>query len=1073
MALTAGREIETFLRRLDVEEATTAGSEGSKRNPLSEAGLWIDSFSLRRRTILDGPSALAPGEDRDRFLESIRLVFDWDRPHHSDAEKRTQVQAVRTGFSSLLDSWERSPAEGGGGAAAAFKLVYDFDLAPLFETTVSTLNEDQGSKPSRQRQDAAYGGVLRRRYGLLLGRLSPSPSEWVQARADAIDAANGTLAEREAATARTVYEGYHLVEFLATSGSAGEARKIWDFLERHGLDRAERSEAASSGEMGSEEELEHDEQRVKTLTALVDGLTMEGFFQDANSLASDLEALAKQLDGRAVVDHSQLGLVLNAFRVLAKLASDQGRLDILERLLKKVDSLVLKTDPSTSRVSLPPPSLESFARRLRSKSARRDVKSVRSLFASFKTTPEWERAPKEQQARLWAQVILAETRINDVERAVKSLQSVVESGLTPTLASINSILFGFARRGDVATVDDLFQQLARGDFDHLRPDVGSWNSLVLARTVTKDPTAASNVIVEMQKRGLAPNRQTWTTLMAGLVDVSQWRQAFEIYRFLEQHPAVDMRPDTATTNVALKACVLTATPAALVLSLFRQLLARGFRPNMMTYTLVLQSLTSAGLMDLAEELYLLMDRPSSPPKSTLSSPSALPVSMAPVRPDQFIFSTLIAGYLRQDETAKAKACLAEMRRRGIEPSSITLAIVVGSRLNRRSTPTKVKQLMAEARALLRDEGSGLMRARKSQSSRRDRKLAMGDEAVAIIAPIFRSAAKQGLAAAALELLEEVQSRRTDEVPVELYTMLMDAFKRVDDHEAAADNVKTVWDRVYESVAERFMTIQETRAASSSSMPLPSQITAHILTTSRHELRIDPAQASILRVPLTIFLETLARVGRHHLLGLTWRALARQGFAFDVSNWNTLATYFARDLQLERAFWIAEHVLCRPRDDTSPIPSPERFEAELANVTRSSAVMRTPSRLSSLRQFERDQQQKDRIDLASLFSAPTGGATPSIELDISATFNESLKVRESTFWHPYGTLLEALEASLESLTLTGDVGVVAGGGTSAIEIKDQLVKDHPRTMKAIALWRSRGERKEREKERYLSVQGRSL
>jgi len=1013
----AGEIIQEFLGKLEGEV---------KRSELSEAGLWIESHALR---------GMVMDLEEGQFGKSVQTVFgsEWE-DEKSDSKVRNQrIQAIRSGLASLLDSFERLSSRGGG--ELAFKLVHSrFDLSPIFETVIDY---------KRFRQETAYNDLLKRQYGILLARLTPSPSGWWEERDESVIES----------------EGRHLVEYLARTGSAGEARKIWEGLERIRLEK-------ETDPLLLGDKVDDEVERLKALTALVDGLIMERFYEDANSWTNELERLAKVVE----LDQDQMErrFVRNAHRILAKLASNQGRPAILDRLLKRLETL--PTTPSTRSTSSS--SLETFARRLRVKSSRSDPKSVQAMFRSFQTSEEWEAATKEDQARVWSQVVLAFTRVNNVEAAVKTLQAIVESGLQPPLAAVNSILFGYARRGDVVTVDSLFQQLVQGDFVRSKPNVGSWNALVLVRTVMKDPSAAGRVIEEMQGHGVRPNRQTWTSLMSGLVDAGQWRQAFEVYQYLEQHPSIEFRPDTAVTNVVLKACVLTATPANSVLSLFRQLLLRGFRPNMMTYTLVLQSLTSAGLMDLAEELYLMMDRPSSPSSSSSSSdsPSPLPTSMTPVRPDQFIFSTLIAGYLKRDEKEKARACLAEMRRRGIEPSSITLAIVVGARLTERSTPMKVKQMVAEARKLIREDDSarvGLASKRRSQASGKDRKLVMGDEALAIFAPIFRSAAKQGLTGAALELLEEVQSRRkSDVVPVELYTMLMDAFRRVDDQEVAADNVKTVWDRVYESVAERFVALKD--SSSPSSTTLPDRFTSHFLTTSRLNLRVDPAQSSILCVPLTILLDSLARVERHHLLGTIWRALARQGFSFDASNWNTLAIYFARDMQLERAFWISENILCRPHEDDSPVPSPAKFESDFSKVTWSSAVARSPSRLSYLRQIERDQQRKQPLDLQSLLaSSPT--STP---IDISKTFDDALKIRTSTFWHPYATLLEALETSLETLTLTGDIEV-GENEVPASQVKEKLMADHPRTMQAIELWRTRGERKEREKERYLSVQGRSL
>ncbi|GAA5984187.1 hypothetical protein JCM5350_005445 [Sporobolomyces pararoseus] len=1079
--IRAGEEIERFLNKLENDGRS---SETKKKNDLSEAGLWIESFSLRGTFFeipdpSSSPSSSPPISTREgKFQESIRSVFEnWDAIGYDEVEKKKRVQAIRTGLANLFEAWERGKTKSG---ESALKLIYEYDLSSIFDTVLTSSDSStSASKSSRRRHEIGYNDLLKRRYGLLLGRLQPSPLRFLEEGFIAsTEQGEGTKEAEEVEAKKMIYRGLHVVEYLSKSGSAGEARKVWDKVEQV------RSTLMSIHE-GEDPEVIQIEDRLRSMTALVDGLIMEAFYEDANSLITELEGLAKRMEESDEPTSQQSAL--NAYRILAKLASNQGREAILERILKKVDNLTSRSSSSTPTTSSP---LDAFARRLRAKSARFEIKAVRFLFTSFQSTLEWEQASKEDQARLWSQVILAQTRINDVESAIKSLQDLIAYGLRPPLSAVNSIMFGFARRGDVETVDELFRQLLEGEFERLKPDVGSWNSLVLARVAVKDPSAASKVIEEMKRLGgVEPNRQTWTTLMAGLVEASQWRDALKIYQYLEKHPSVALRPDTATTNVILRACVLTATPASSVLTLFRQLLIRGFRPNMMTYTLVLQSLVTAGLMDVAEELYLMMDRPSSSSSSS-SDPatpqsSRLPTSMSLIRPDQFIYSTLIAGYLKQGEKEKARACLAEMRRRGIEPTSITLAIIVGSQVNGRTTPAKVKSMVKEARALLTEDGTGFTRLRKSQFWRRDRKLVMRDEAAAVLKPIFKSAAEKGLTGVALNLLEELQSRgrKTDEVPVELYTMFMDTFKRGGDPEVASDNIKTIWDRIYESVAERFMSLTTSPSSPSPSpsiSELPSPLTAHSLTTSRLDIRIDPAHASILCVPLTIYLESLARVGRGHLFGLTWRALARQGFAFDASNWNVLALYFARDLQLERAFWIAEHILCRPEEDASLVPSPSDFEADFAKASKTTAVPRIPSRLSTLRHREQDRNSKRPLDIHSLLSpsslASTTTPSTTTELDISETVEDSRKMRQALFWHPYGSLLEALGSALETLTLTGDVEVGGTGkekGFSALEIKEKLVSGHPRTMEAIKLWRTRGERKEREKERYLSVHGRGV
>ncbi|GAA5895966.1 hypothetical protein JCM5296_003156 [Sporobolomyces johnsonii] len=1065
----AGEKMRFLLERLEREgagERRTAQRSG--RSHGSEAVLWLEALALKGEL---GVVPSVPTKGEGPFENALWMVFrPTTREDEHEKAQRARVQNQRTALAVLLEAWLRAPPLAPSDQPAkpdettasfaeqALRLLHGWGVSTLFDTVLrpspSPSSSSRSTRPSAAKLQTAYNWVLHRQYGSLLAQLPPSPSTWL------LDALYSDSPE----PFRLQQIGSHLIRHLSTSGSAGEARKIWEVLERE-------QEGTRQGTWTQKEE----EDRLQTMTSLLDGLIKERMYEDANALAGEVEALAKSLELGA--SSAQRELIDEAFRTLAKLASNQGRLPILERYLPRLE------DDDAS------PSLESLARRLRASSTRSDLDGVRDLFESASTSPEFVGASDEDKARVWTQLILAHARVNDVEGGVRTLQEMIAiAGLRPTLASVNALLYGYARRGDVLTTDELFRQLEAGEFAQLRPDAGSWTALVLARTISKDPSAAVRVVETMQQAGAVPTLQTWTTLMSGFVDVGQFLAAFQVYRFLEEHPSPLFRPDTAATNVVLKACILTATPAETVLTLLRQLLVRGFRPNMMTYTLVLQSLCASGLMELAEDLYVMMDQPK--------TADALPTSMTPVRPDQFIFSTLIAAYLKRDEQAKARACLAEMTRRGFEPSTVTFAIIIGAQLGELETPEGVRRAMEEAKRFFED--GRMNRLRRAQTPRKDRRLAMGEEAATVYAPIFHAAAKQGLVDAALEMLQEVQGRGNGgEVPIEIHTMLMDAFRRLDDVEAAADNVEVVWDRIYEAVAERFILLSDPDSPSAD--PVPTRLSAQRLRTSNLPLRVDPAQATLLAVPFTILIDTLARAERHDLLHETWRALARQGFAFDASNWNALALYFARDMQLERALWIAENILCRPYDASfdhgreddgrPPYPSPSTFEAEFAHIPRALAVGRTPSRLWSLRQAERAAQRNQAIDLSSVLAYASAPSSADARVDFGSALSAALRARQATLWHPYGALLEALEAALSTLTFSGSMrvarewedraersddddgrDVVEFSPEKAAEACERLMRDHPATMKAMEMWKTRSERQEAARERFLGGSG---
>ncbi|GAA5831782.1 hypothetical protein JCM11251_003879 [Rhodosporidiobolus azoricus] len=1002
----------------------------------SAALLFLDALALSRSgpsllsdAILSSPDALPAAAQAartalDRLFHPSSPTLD---PSSSAEQREKRALSLRedqkTALALFLEAFKQSPSSLSTGAEVLLHLVTSSPSA------TSVLDPSLASSV----KDLGYIHVLRRRVGDLLANLSPSPSRWLLRDED----------ERKAGL------GLHLVRFLAPAGNALQALEVWKVVEEGRVRRAEESQAR--GEVPAADALaEEDRARLAALTTLLEGLTMERYFSDANGLAKELEGLSLTVQEEGVValttNEKDVDLVSSAFRALAKLASDQGRTAILDRLLERL-AAIRPTASSTSSSSTPSSLiLESAARRLRSYSSRYDISTAQATFNAASSAMEFSAASPAEQARLWAQLVLAYTRVNDVEKAVETVQTMAaRDGLQVPLSAVNAILYGYARRGDLKTTFELFSQVAEGIFPLVRPDLGSWNALVLACAVGKDPSAAEGVVQEMKAVGVEPNLRTWTTLMNAYVENGQWVAAFGVYRFLDSHNSPSpLRPDTAAVNVMLKACVLTAVPAEQVLHLFRTVIERGIRPNMQTYTLVMQSVCTAGLMDVAEELFLVFDaaeRPrsrfSSFPTSPFSSFSSLPLPtpMGVVRPDHFIFANLIAGYLSSGQPEKARAFLTEMRSRGMAPTTTTMGIVLGARLRahrqrlQNYTTHGVRSVLTQTRQFLEDD---LLPVRKKrQPVRVDRSLAHGKEAVALLSPVIRALGRVKDKDAAVEVFEEAlqltnaarEGADGGLLAVELYTSFMDALRRDDNAEEAARNVQVVWQRLYDLVSTRYLRLQTDPSAPPSD---PRQ-------TRR---LIDPAQASILAVPLTILIETYDRAGWHIPLETTWRRLAEQGFAFDASNWNVLARHFARDLQLDRAMWIVNNVLTVPLNGgfspfptsssstpaaaASPSPSDlDDFLRDVATIRRAEAVGRVPLRVRSFRNAERDRQRKDPLNLASvLTSSYAPSDAPAASDSISATFADSYALRSATVWHPFGTTLDTLDAALETLTTSG-------------------------------------------------------
>ncbi|GAA5890170.1 hypothetical protein JCM8208_002723 [Rhodotorula glutinis] len=1035
-------------------------------------------------------------------------------------DEATRLENQRTAFALLLQLWRAPASISSYAAEQALRLVMSYAVPPL-DALFAKQNAESASSARAQH---GLNDVLRRSYGTLLAALEPSPASWFVER---------MVVEAEPLAVEAERTGAHLVRFLAETGHPIAALDVYRVLER-----------ARGGAVAVE-----NVETLRTLSALVLGLTRERLFDDAAPLATQLERVAGAL--QAEVDAAvtsapleaglessaatPLELVASAYRTLAKLASDQGRSSTLERLLGRLARLGVK--PSTS--------LEPSARRLRVQLVRQELDEVRAAF----NAADVSRATDGDRARLWAQLIVAHVRVNDVEGGIRALQDLVGAGLRAPLSAVNSILHGYARRGHAKPAYDLFGQLVDGAFEALKPDATSWNALVLVHAVAHDPTAAEAAVSSMKAAGVAPTRQTWTTLMNAYVEAGMWSAAFAVYRYLETNPDPSLRPDTPVANVMLKACLVTGTSAQKVLDLFQHLVLHGVRPDMATYTLVMQGLCASSMMDKAEDLYRFID--SGDHVHGFASRGA-------IKPDVAIFSSLIAGYARRGDGPKARACLAEMRARGLHPSSVTVAIIVGARLMRYEddlSGTRLKKAIelatVQARSFLEDatvdsdapsvarkqRSEALERRRTRQAARVDRPLAAGEEALAVFGPLLRTLARTGEASDALQLFEEILDR-SDELdpdavpPIALYTTLMTAFWQRDQPlaplqaEAAARNVHLVWTNLYDSVARRFV------------RPRPVDPVVEASGAAKSERRVDPAQAASLCLPFTILVESASRAGLHMLVEPTWRRLAREGFAFDSSNWNALALYFIHDMQLERALWITEHVLCEPtpleglaRAAAAGSDTPEGveiadFERELGSLRRADAVGRTPARLwmgrIKAQESRRPRSQVQLVEhLQSLTTSPTA-RDGSLSAKLGSALGDAHKKQSAALWHPFGRTLGELEAALDLLSAKGTLRIerkferrlartdrrppsvapvpptptststssastpesASESGTErgevstlspqeAAEAREDLQRRHPKTMRALELWRTRRERLAAEREAHDQRAGRAF
>ena len=971
----------------------------------SKATLYLDSSGLRDALPLT-PSPPSTDSDllpsADRYGLALSTIFSPSAAALLDPIKVNSINnAMESTLSNLFEAWKRSP----DGPAQALNLILGWDLEKHLKLRVDNLGKTY--------ERSTFLDLLRRSYGELLARMQPSPSGWY-------DLFSGSGRSKEAKQV-----GLHLIYHLSITGFELDALKVLKVMRLRGISLVPREE-------------------LSTTTALLEGLLRGGLVEDANAIVRDLAPSSLfDLPALSSPSVSPTAIVaqqsqLTALRAAVKVVAQRGRSAQVDRWTRELNELS------------PESPLAGISRRMRSFSALNALEDVRAAFDLSENQILIREARKRDQVRLYGELIRAYTRVDDVAGGMTMLERLIKEGLRPNLAIINSLLFGFAHRADRERTYALFDRLATFQ---LSPDVVSYTALVSLHGNARDPEAAQVVIRELEGKGMAANLRIWTTMMNVYVEVGSWGKAVEIYEFLDRHQDPSFRPDIATFNVLLKANVLLSTPAQTVFALFRRTLEQGLRPNAQTYTLLMQSVCTAGMMDVAEELFTLMDQPHSDNRLQLPTPAVA------IEPDAFIFSILVRGYLARGDTTKAKACLSEMQARGISPSSVTYGIIVGSYL--RSSDAGG---LDTARALAKDflESSPLEESRHKRLTRYDNPLARGQELLNVFGPIINAYAKQDNADLALQYFKQVIQQDV-QPSIPLYTSLMDAYRGI----RQPSSVKYLWNHIHQLVLSTY-------PASPSLDTLPTERPSFPPNTDAVISKVNSDHRNMLCLPFSVYINSLADANAHSEIASAWQTLTEEGFAFDSGNWNSLAVALVQDGQLERAFWISEYILCPPDEESDAKRSGE-VGGDLDKSLSTDITLRLPSRVYQNREGERAASRRSSASLLEQL-------TPSEAVDEDYSVEEeeeerpdelipsiftSQAVLRSHYWFPHGVLLRSLERALYRLSAFGGGSIVRASWDrdgNLIEEKEQLTLDpdeaeslreklrvgHPKTFTAIGM-----------------------
>lgn len=417
--------------------------------------------------------------------------------------------------------------------------------------------------------------------------------------------------------------------------------------------------------------------------------------------------------------------------------------------------------------------------------------------------------------------------------------------------------------GDAAAVLDLAAQLEGAG---LVCSATTLTYMVQALGRAQLPEKAAALMARHASRGTRIERRVYAALMDAYIQVGHYPAVLGIYQWLQSQHEAALRPDTSVYNTLLKAYVRRGTPVAQVLQCLLDMQRLGLMPDARTYALAVQSACDSGRLPLAEELFALADR-------SLAHGASLA-----------LHTILLHACLRAGQTQRARALWDQIQARGMEPSHVTLGVLIRSYASGTESSLAIAQELAWQR-------SGEAQAQRTNITWATPALEQGAVLEDLLVPLIDAHGRRGDVWAA----EHVFYRLLDAgepVSMRALTSLMNAYR----YAGNVDGVMRLWDECCDVLVPRAR----------------AQVTAaDALTTSASCATLGTFQQSMLCLPLSIAIQTASRAGAHDKVAEIWTRAQDAGLAFDAQNWNHLCVALTRANRLPEALQILETVLTEP------------------------------------------------------------------------------------------------------------------------------------------------------------------
>ncbi|KAF8514812.1 hypothetical protein BU17DRAFT_52286 [Hysterangium stoloniferum] len=581
--------------------------------------------------------------------------------------------------------------------------------------------------------------------------------------------------------------------------------------------------------------------------------------------------------------------------------------------------------------------------------------------------------------RVFRTVIHAHIRAGDIQGINSWLERMTKAGIKPTAEIYNMMLLAFAKLQDLEAATAILSRMYQ---NKVKPDKVAFTTMISIMADRKDPVTAERIYQRAIQDGVVPDTVMNIALMDAHIEAGSWRGAIRVFDYINHTKLDGSRNTTRLFNVLLKAYVHIGAPFSVVSAIFQRMKRQKLTPNIITYSLVIQSACDSGQMDVARDLFNEFD--------------TMPVfGKKKTRVDSYLLTILMAGYLRNNDPTTAKSIYHDMQTRALRPDAVTFGVIINSFANERSVESLA---IAEEfmRGLTKTDGKDKAWLTSTRGGR--------PRALEVVFTPLLTIYGQDMDIRSVERLFDSMLAMGGEPTMVSLNVLMDAYRRVGNLES----VEQIWGEAVE-VARRFLNkdLFEGFGSETAQNKAQGQINEETPHTPHHN-------ENSLCLSLSIYINALSAAGQHVKIAKVWRQVRDWGFAFDAHNWNHLAVALVRAGEVARAFEIVERVLLpyslqnrrivrsrrkRPQtplsffDDTVPLPQDVRHLASQplpASAARGKVKKSKAEEPHAEAEIESDVKQAPLYELQQMSAHLQGWRTHLRVLDALGWAMETLK-----------------------------------------------------------------------------------